>query len=81
MPQNRHVHAIIGEIARARAIDRELAKRLLVVKFRAETEGTDLDFLWPPDMRTRHFPKELASAFTEFLYAWLAENEQQEHQA
>jgi hypothetical protein len=75
LPQNRHYHAIIGEIARAKRVDRELAKRILIVQFRAETErDPQFAVLWPADSRTRHFPKALASAFTDWLYAWKVEH-------
>lgn len=75
LPQNKHVHAIIGEIARAKRVDRELAKRVLVYRFREET-GRDPQFalMWPADSRTSKFPVALASAFTDFLYAWKNEN-------
>ena len=69
-------HAIIGEIAASRNVSRELAKRVMVAKFRAEChDDPHLMALWNGvDERTRDFPKGLASAFTDWLYAWQAEN-------
>lgn len=74
--QQEHYHAIIGEIALARQVPRELAKRVLVVKFKAECfEDDRLRELWNGvDDQTRDFPKGLASAFTDFLYAWQVDN-------
>lgn len=70
--QENHYHAVIGDIARHRGVDRELAKRILIAIFRAETErDDDYRHMWR-SMRSRDFPKPLASAFLEFLYAWKA---------
>jgi len=74
--QEKHYHAIIGEIAAERNVSRELCKRVMVAKFKAECMEDDrLRELWEGvDDQTRDFPKGLASAFTDFLYAWQAHN-------
>lgn len=74
--QEKLYHAIIGEIALARGTDRELTKRVMVAKFKAECHGDPhLMALWNGvDDQTRDFPKGLASAFTDYLYSWQAEN-------
>ncbi len=74
-PQQCHYHAVIGEIARAKGVEPELAKRILIARFREETEN-DPDFrpMWNAGSRSRDFPKALASAFTDFCYAWKAEH-------
>ena len=72
--QEKHYHAIIGEIAKSRDVSPELCKRVMVAKFRAECMDDDrLRELWEGvDDQTRDFPKGLASAFTDFLYAFQA---------
>lgn len=73
--QECHYHAVIGEIARAREVSKECAKRVMVAKFYAEW-GADPEFagMWPVDLRTSQFPMPLAVAFLHFLYAWVALN-------
>lgn len=71
--QNKHYHAIIGEIARAKGVDRELAKRVLICRFREETErDPSFAMLWPADSRSSRFPPSLAAGFIDFCYAWKA---------
>ena len=74
--QQSHYHSIIGEIAAERKVSRELCKRVMVAKFRADClDDPHLMALWNGvDDQTRDFPKGLASAFTDWLYAWKAEN-------
>lgn len=73
LPQNKHCHAIIGEIARAKGVDRELAKRVLICRFREETErDPTFALLWPNDLRSSKFPPVLAAGFIDFCYAWKA---------
>lgn len=73
--QEKHYHAVIREIAHARGVSLECAKRVLIVKFRAETENdTDFQGLWPEDSRSRRFPRALAIAFLDWLYAWQVHN-------
>ena len=74
--QQNGYHAIIGEIALDRKVPREVAKRVMVAKFKADClDDPHLMALWNGvDDQTRDFPKGLASAFTDWLYAWQAEN-------
>jgi hypothetical protein len=74
--QQSHYHSIIGEIALARNVGREVCKRVMVAKFKAECmDDPHLMALWNGvDDQTRDFPKGLASAFTDWLYAWQVEN-------
>ncbi len=74
--QQNGYHAIIGEIALARGVSRELCKRVMVARFKVECMEDDrLRELWERvDDQTRDFPKGLASAFTDFLYAFQANN-------
>jgi len=74
--QEKHYHAIIGEIAVDRKVPRELAKRVMVAKFKADClDDPHLMALWNGvDDQTRDFPKGLASAFVDWLLAWQVEN-------
>lgn len=71
--QECHYHAVIGEIARAKGVEKELAKRILIARFREETErDPEFSWAWGAHSRSRDFTKVLASAFTDFCYAWKA---------
>jgi len=73
--QENHYHAVLGEIARARGVTKECAKRVMVMRFYEEWSG-DPEFagMWPADLRTSRFPMPLAVAFLHYLYAWVALN-------
>ena len=74
--QENHIHAILDEIANHRKVPRELAKRVMIIKFKLACEGDDrLREMWAGvDDHTRNFPRPLASAFVDFLYHWQSDN-------